>query len=95
MKKGNIIVYLNDFREIKKAVLAEDCSETPNNMRIFNYPFDKNSKSYALGLGKRELSGSILENPWDYCVTNKILNKKERKLLENLIENMGPLSDIC
>ena len=94
MKQGNIIVYLNNSREMEKAVVAKDCSETPNNIRIFNYPFNKNSKSCVLGLGKRRLSGNIIENPWDYCVTNKILNEKEKNLLETLVKNMGPLSDI-
>lgn len=85
---------MNACGKIKQAVVAKTYSEKPHNIRIFKHPFDENSKSYVLGLGKRKNFKSTVNQAWDYRVTNKIFNKKERKLLEGLIENMGPLSDI-
>jgi len=95
MKPGNIIAYMGKGGKIKQAVVAKYyLEETPNNIRIFDYPFNENSKSCVLGLGKRRLLGNFLENLGDYCVTRRILGEKEESLLENLIENMGPISDI-
>jgi len=95
MKPKDIIRYMNACRKIKEAVIAKTYSETPHSVRIFDSPFDENSKSYVIGLGKKKRSESFLKNPWDYTVTNHLSKEKEeKKLLEDLIENMGPLSDI-
>jgi len=94
MKPKDIIKYMNACGKIKEAVVAETYSKIPNNVRIFNHPFDENSKSYVIGLGQRKKFRSSVKNPWDYCITNKILKRKQKKVLEDLIKNMGPISDI-
>lgn len=92
MKPKDIIKYVDAWGKIREAVVAD--SEPPNSVRIFNRPFDENSKSYVLGLGQKKRSESFLKNSWDYTVTNHLSKEKEEKILENLIKNMGPLSDI-
>ena len=93
MEPGNIIEYMNACGKIKQAAVAKIYSETPHNIRIFNHPFDENSKSYVLGLGKRKNFKSTVNQAWDYRITNKTLKKEEENLLETLIKEMGPLSD--
>jgi len=92
MKQRDIIKYMNACGKIKEAVVAETYSKIPNNVRIFNHPFDENSKSYVLGLGQKKRSESFLKKAWDYTVTNQI--SKENKILETLINEMGSISDI-
>lgn len=95
MKTRDIIAYMNACEKIKEAVVAKTYSDTPHSVRIFDIPFDKDSKSYVLGLGQRRMFKIAVKNLWDYCVTTKVLDKKEKNLLETLIKEMGPLSDIC
>jgi len=92
MKQRDMIKYMNACGKIKEAVVAKTYSEPPHNVRIFNHPFDENSKSYVLGLGQKKRSESFLKKAWDYTVTNQI--SKENKILESLINKMGPISDI-
>ena len=94
MKQGDIIAYMNACGKIKQATVAETYLETPHNIRIFNMPLNKSSESYVLGLKQQKIFGFRVKDPWDYYVTGKVLKKKEKNLLENLIEKMRPLSDI-
>lgn len=91
----SILAYLNNKREIETIAILDICVETPKTIKAIEYPFDKNSTPYLLGIdSKREKeSGWLFEKVGDWSFLGH-LSKKEIKEAREILKTKRTLEDI-